>query len=106
MAVHSDLNAHVRKVAANLRTAQEEALLTDTTVAAADTVAGLKTAIDNAVVHAAVLPTKDRVKRAIDAGAAAGELTDAAILSLTTVAGLIALIPEAANDANREQFLE
>lgn len=106
MSVHADLNAHVRKVAANLRTAQDTGLLTDSTVAAADTVAGLKTAIDNAAVHAAGLPTKDRVKRAIDAGAAAGELTDAAILSLTTVAGLIALIPEAANDTNREQFLE
>lgn len=66
--------------------------LTNTTVAAADTNAGIQAAITAAVgptIAGELRQTVDRLNRAI--GRNIGVFTDAAILGLTTTAGLIAL---------------
>ena len=66
--------------------------LTNTTVAAADTNAGIQAAITAAAgptIAGELRQTTDRLNRAI--GRNIGVFTDAAILSLTTTAGFIAL---------------
>lgn len=92
MPLHQDALGLSAAAGRGLQFANYASFLTDTTVAAADTVAGLRTALAAAAVHKDVEPARNRISRAIDMGVAAGELTDAAILSLTTVAGLIALL--------------
>lgn len=80
------------RVGAAFLLAQAMGLLTDTNVAAADTVAGLRAAVAAAVMGiegSEVIRTG--TGRAITAGVDLGFLTDAAILGLTTVAGLVAL---------------
>lgn len=67
--------------------------LTDTTVAAANTNAGLQTAVTTAanLLHADNRFAAPRVNLGITLGLYSGELTDARILNLTTTAGLIGL---------------
>lgn len=67
--------------------------LTDTTIAAADTNAGLQTAVTTAGVtlHADARPLAKRINLGITLGLYSGELTDARILSLTTGAGLVGI---------------
>ncbi len=67
--------------------------LDNTSIAAADTNAGLQTAVNTAAatLHADVRPMADRINRGITLGLYSGELTDARILSLTTGAGLVGL---------------
>lgn len=67
------------------------AFLTDTTVAAANTVDGLVAAVNAASVHADKQPMRARIVQAIRYGAADGSFTDALIAPLTTIAGLVAL---------------
>lgn len=63
-------------------------LLTDAGVTAADTLAGLDSFVNGVNVHADQYNYKARVKLGWRTTA---EYTDAAVLSLTTVAGLVAL---------------
>ena len=68
--------------------AEDIGLLTNAGVIAADTIAGLQAFINGASVHADNQNYKARMNAALtkDAG-----ITDAAVLNLTTVAGLVAL---------------
>lgn len=102
---HADQIRLSKEIGSNLRAAGERALLTDTTVAAANTNQGLQDAVTAAVVHAEVLPTKPRVIRAIQLGDYDDTLDDADILSLTTLAQAVALT-EAELDSNRNLILE
>ena len=67
--------------------------LTNTTIAAADTNAGLKTAVTTAAAtrHADERPMAPRINLGITLGLYSGELSDARILGLTTGAGLVGL---------------
>ncbi len=77
--------------AGNVSTNSGFGFLTDTNVAAADTVTGLISAVDNATCHADQIPMKARTDLAITLGTYDGSFTDARILSLTTVTGLVGL---------------
>jgi predicted amidohydrolase YtcJ len=80
------------RVGAALKLGVAQGFLTDANVTAADTVAGLKTAVTNAVPKAEVAEVnRQQLLKAINVGASLGLLTDAAILNLTTAAALIAL---------------
>jgi hypothetical protein len=103
--LHADQLNLSREVGANLRAAAEEGYLTDAGVVAADTVTGVRDLITNAAAHADQLPNKHRFQRAIDFGAASGELNDADINPLTTVDGLVGLT-QAANTKDRNQMLQ
>src|ERR1051326_5295118 len=67
--------------------------LTDSSVAAADTNAGLQAAVTAAAAtrHADERPAAPRVNLGITLGKYSGELTDARIAPLTTTAGLVGL---------------
>ncbi len=67
--------------------------LTDVTIAAANTNAGLQLAVTTAAAtrHADERPMADRINLGIQLGLYSGELTDARINSLTTGAGLVGL---------------
>src|SRR5690349_19593658 len=67
--------------------------LTNTTIAAADTNAGLQTAVTTAAAtrHADERPMAPRINLGITLGLYSGELSNARILSLTTGAGLVGL---------------
>lgn len=103
---HADQLPLSRQVGFNCREAGEAALLTDTTVAAADTVAGLKAAVNAAAVHAEIIPMKSRINLAIDRGADVQEITDALVAPLTTVAGLVNLTQAVNYPANRQLYLD
>lgn len=103
MPLHADEINLSREVGANLRAAAEEGYLTNAGVAAANTVAGVEALITGG--HADQKPNQHRFLRAIDAGEALGELTDAAINPLTTVEGLVDLT-QAANTSDRNQFIQ
>lgn len=77
--------------AGNISTNSGFALLNDTNTAAADTVSGLIAAVDAATCHADVVPMKARTDLAITLGTYDNSFTDARILSLTTVTGLVQL---------------
>lgn len=89
--LHSDEVALSFREGGTLRTAGYYSLLTDATVASADTVTGLSAAVVAAQVHADFDPPKNRVTRTITIGANIGDLTDALIAPLTTVVGLVNL---------------
>lgn len=82
------------------------AILNNTNVAAANTTQGLKDAIDAAPVHADESYTKERFKRAVDLGSADGSFTDARILGLTTVTGLVELTSATVADGIQRQVPE
>lgn len=86
---HNDEENRLLQVTSTLNRANSMAFLTDATVAAADTKAGLKAAINATSVHADQEGWKIMLTDAIDVSG----LADSDILSLTTVAGLIALLP-------------
>ncbi len=101
--LHADQLRLSRMIGFGLREAGEVGLLTDASVAAADTVAGVRAAIDAAgPVHAEYEPYRARSKRVVDLGAYSAELTDALILPLTTVAGLVNLTDAVNYPPNRE----
>ncbi len=85
---HNDQSPLLTQVYSTFLRTEELGLLTDATVAAADTRQGLKNAIDNVKVHNDQENWKIELKRAIDASG----ITDAQIAPLTTVAGLLALL--------------
>ena len=103
--LHADQLPLSREIGFNCREAGEATLLNDATVASADTVVGLKNAIDNANVHADLLAMKSRIKLAIDRGLDAQEITDALVGPLTTVAGLVNLTQAANYPSNRSLYL-
>ena len=67
--------------------------LTNTTIAAADTNLGLRTAVTSAAAtrHADERPMAPRINLGIVLGLYSGELSDARVLGLTTGAGLVGL---------------
>jgi hypothetical protein len=67
--------------------------LTNTTIAAADTNLGLRTAVTTAAAarHADERPMAPRINLGIVLGLYSGELSDARVLGLTTGAGLVGL---------------
>jgi hypothetical protein len=85
---HADVEPLSRRAGASINTAGVLGLLTNSGVAAANTLAGLDSFVDSIALHADQQPYKSRVKNAwrVDAG-----ITDSTVLSLTTVAGLTAL---------------
>lgn len=70
-------------------------MLTDAGVAAADTLVGLQTFIQGVSVHADQVNYKDQLKKAVLVNQ--NEVTDATVLSLTTVAGLTGLTQQGTN---------
>lgn len=72
---------------------------TNTNVAAADTVAGLRSALDAASAHADQIPMKARTDLAITMGTYDSSFTDARILGLTTVTGLVELTNAQVSDS-------
>jgi hypothetical protein len=96
--MHADAEPLSRQVGASVQLAEDAGLLTDTTVAAANTNDGLQAAVTAAVVHADVEPAKARVNRALEAGEADGTLEDADVAGLTTVDELKALTQGASDD--------
>jgi len=103
--LHADQIRLSKEIGSNLRAAGDMNMLTDTTVAAADTNLGLQNAVLNSVVHADKAPAKHRIVRAIQLGDYDDTLDDADILGLTTLEGAVDLT-EAANDTNRNQMIE
>lgn len=85
--------------AGNVSTNSGFALLNDTNVAAADTIVGLIAAVDAAPCHADQAFMKPRTDLAITLGSYDGSFTDARILSLTTVTGLVQLTNAAITDS-------
>lgn len=69
------------------------AFLNNTTIAAADTNLGLRTAVSTAAatLHADQRPMASRINLGIVLGLYSGELSDARVLGLTTGAGLVGL---------------
>lgn len=93
MPLHGDERRLSYEIGSNVRAGGAIGYLTDTNVAAADTNAGLQTAVDTKVsgntIHGEYRPGAQRIKRAIDAGnSATFSMQDADILGLTTVEGL------------------
>lgn len=86
--MHADVLRLSTMAGASINRAGGLGLLTDAGVAAADTLNGLDTFVNGVAVHADQYNYKPRVKLAwrVDAG-----ITDATVLSLTTVAGLSGL---------------
>jgi hypothetical protein len=92
--------------AGNISTNSGYQFLTDSNIAAADTVAGLTSAIDNASAHADQSYAKARFDLAVTLGTYDGSFTDARILSLTTVAGLVGLTNALVTDSVQQQVPE
>lgn len=107
--VHADAQPLSRLVGDNLLSASDNGgagFLTDVTVAAADTVAGLQSAIDAASAHADQIPSKERYNLAIDLGSYSGDLSNSRILSLATVEELVALTYAELDDSIQQQVPE
>jgi hypothetical protein len=85
---HADTIGLSTRVGGAINRAAALGLLTNSGVAAADTLAGLDSFIAGVSVHADQIPHKARIQRALRADAG---LTDAAVLGLTTTAGLAGL---------------
>ncbi len=88
--MHNDTVNLSQQVVTTLNSANALSFLTDAGVAAADTKQGLKNFIQSIKVHNDQENIKQLLMRALDFDS---NITDANILSLTTVDGLIALIP-------------
>ncbi len=103
--LHADQVALSQRLGGTYRKAGDYAFLTNTTVAAADTYAGLLSAVSAASVHADFVPAKHRVNRALTLGNYSSEVTDARVNALTTVEGLVG-ISCVTNTNLRDLFLE
>jgi hypothetical protein len=96
---NSNEKQELNRIAGQLLIAQTDKMLTDANVTAANTVAGLRAAVNAAspigagagIDFSGYEMRRARTLRAITAGVDLGIFTDAAILNLTTVAALIAL---------------
>jgi len=104
MPLHADQIPLSREAGAALRLGVEIGVITDAIVAAANTVAGLRSAISGAAVHADQKQILQRIDDAIDYLVDSSELTDAGILSLTTTEQLVDLTQAA--DSARAGLLE
>lgn len=102
--MHADQEQLSRQIGANIQYAEDAGLLTDTTVAAANTNDGLQAAVTAAVVHADIEPAKARVNRALEAGEADGTLEDADVLNIATVDDLRALTFNGSTNDGRALF--
>ena len=91
MVLHSDAINLDTRVGNTMTEAGYSGFLTDTTVAAADTTAGLIAAVNAAVVHSDAEPMRHRIVEAINYGVYDGSFTDSLIAPLTTIASLVAL---------------
>lgn len=89
--LHADEIALSYREGGTYRRAGSFGFLTNTTVAAADTNQGLQDAVTNSVVQAEFVPAKARVNRTLAYGLASGEVSNARVLSLTTVEELVGL---------------
>jgi hypothetical protein len=89
--LHADQAALSERLGGTYRRSGDYGILTNATVAAADTVTGLSTAVETANVHADFQPAKVNIQRAINYGSYDGELTNARVLPSTTVEGLVGL---------------
>lgn len=89
--MHTDTIPLSTAVGTTINRAAAVGVITDAIVAAGDTVQGIKDGIRAVKVHADQERFKDEVIRALDMDAG---ITDASVLSLTTVAGLVALTAE------------
>lgn len=89
--LHADARPLSKEIGNNLQKAEDLSLLTNATVAAADTNAGLQTAVSAVSVHADQKQISTSVNNAIAEGKESGELSDARILALTTTDGAIDL---------------
>lgn len=93
---------------ATFREMKELGVLTNTNVAASDTIVLLKTNITTAVNaltnHGEIKPMLNGFLNAVDAAAAIGDITDALLNPLTTVDQLIALTANT-NTSNLSTFL-
>lgn len=96
--LHADEIALSYREGGTLRRAGSFGFLTNATVASANTNQGLQDAVTNSVVQAEFIPAKSRVNRTIEYGDASGELSDARILSLTTIEELVELTWLQSND--------
>ncbi|HEU0184889.1 MAG TPA: hypothetical protein VFS27_06205 [Blastocatellia bacterium] len=103
MALHADQLRLSSEIGGNLRAAQDEGYLTNTNVAAADTVAGVRALMAGG--HADQAPNQHRFQRAVDLGSYSSELTDALIAPLTTVQGLLDLT-QAGSTQERHQMIQ
>lgn len=97
MALHAGIDQYrVRSAISCLNTLNKLGVLTDAAVAAANTVAGLKTtvqdAINNRVIHIEHVTVSRAGIEAIQEMANYALFTDAGIVGLTTYAGLLALL--------------
>lgn len=100
--LHADQVAFSKRIGGTLRRGGDYGFETNTNVAAADTVAGLRTAVAVVAVHADFEPARARVQNAINRGADSSELTDARILGLTTVEELVGLTYAISPDVSRD----
>lgn len=103
MALHADQLRLSTNIGGSIYRAGRISLLTDAGVAAADTLNGLDAFIDAQVVHADQFYYKDRVK---DSYRKTADITDAAVLNLTTVAGLYGLTQMGVNGRYTELLAE
>lgn len=102
---HSDIQFLSRAQGRAFNLGGDLSLLTDTNVAAADTLVGLQTAIGAVTSgHADQFNYKDRIKKAVLANQ--NEVTDATVLGLTTVSGLVALTQQGTNRTQSALFLD
>src|SRR5262247_3258834 len=100
---HTDEIPLSREVGANMRAAAEDGYLTNTNVAAADTVAGVRALMTNG--HSDQKPNQHRFQRAVDVGENLADFTNALINPLTTVEGLVDLTA-AADTVDRNQMIQ
>lgn len=89
--LHADEVALSLREGGTFRRAGSFGFLTNATVAAADTNQGLQDAVTNSSVHADCLAAKNRVIRTIVYGGVTGEVSNARVLALTTIEGLVEL---------------
>jgi hypothetical protein len=103
--LHADQQNHSRSIGQSINSAANQNLLTNTTVAAADTNQGLQDAVTAAgrLAHADYQNAAPRINRALAAGNSDSTLVDANILALITTAGLLALT-QAGTDPTSSQF--
>lgn len=84
--------------------AQNRGLLTDALISGNATVTALKTAIDNAFVHAEHQPVKARVKQALDFMLNQGEISETH--GLSTVTALIAATKASPDYLNNARLIQ
>ena len=110
---HADQNNLSKKAGAAFRQMKELGVLTNTVVAASDTVALLSSNIQAQVValtnHGEIEPMLPGFLRAVETAAAIGDISDSILNPLTTVDQLIACTADSLESApanqNRSNFL-